>query len=101
MLRMWRRSIASVGMTLATALLSLTMAKAESAPDNPSWSYWAAEFAKTFHDQTTIPGQTELPNISALGYARSPHSDAAVQRLPQRPLPAVDGVNAKIDGYGG
>jgi hypothetical protein len=59
-------------------------------------------FGKTLRDQTAMSSQTEWPDASALGYARSSHSDAAaVQWLPQQPLPGVDGINAKIAGYGG
>jgi hypothetical protein len=58
----------------------------------------ATEFAKTVRDQSTVSGQTGWPDGSALGYARPPRSDGW---LPQQPLPAVDGINAKIDGYGG
>jgi hypothetical protein len=103
MLRVLSQSIASVGAALAAALLSLTVANAETAPDNTSWNYWATEvFGKTLRDQTAMSSQTEWPDASALGYARSSHSDAAaVQWLPQQPLPAVDGINAKIAGYGG
>jgi hypothetical protein len=102
MLRLSRQSIASIGTALAVALISLTVAKADSASDNMSWSSWADVFTKNLRDQTAISSQTEWPDASALGYARSPRSDAAaVQWLPQQPFPAVDGINAKIDGYGG
>jgi hypothetical protein len=78
------------------------MANAESASDNMSWSSWADVFIKSVHDQTANSGQTDWSDVSALGYARSARSDAAAVRwLPQQPLPAVDGINAKIDGYGG
>jgi hypothetical protein len=93
--------IASVGAAFLAALLSFSAANAESTSDNMSWGSWADVFAKNVHDQTAISGQPDWSDVSALGYARSTRSDAAaVRRLPQ-PLPAVDGINAKIDGYGG
>jgi hypothetical protein len=103
MLRVSRQSVTSVGTALAVALLSLTVANAESAPDNLSWSSWAEVFARNFRDQTAtaISSQTEWPDVPALGYARSPRSDAAAMRWLPQPLPAVDGINAKIDGFGG
>src|ERR1700730_1876944 len=101
-MRLSRQRISLVGAAFVAALLSLSMANADSASDNTSWSSWADVFTKTLHDQTAVSGQTEWPDASALGYARSPRSDAAAARwLPQQPLPAVDGINAKIDGYGG
>jgi len=102
MLRLSRQSIASFGAALAVALLSLTVAKADSASDNMSWSSWADVFTKNLHDETAVSSQTEWPDASVLGYARSPRSDAAAVRwLPQQPLPAVDGINGKIAGFGG
>jgi hypothetical protein len=78
------------------------MANAESAPDNTPLSYWAADiFAKTVRDDTAIPDQTEWRDFSALGYARSGRSDAAAVRWLPQPLPAVDGINGKIAGFGG
>jgi hypothetical protein len=101
MLRVLRQSIAP-GAALAAALLSLSVANAESAAETP-WSYWETEvFANRLRDQTANSRQTEWPDASALGYARPPRSDpAAVRWLPQQPLPAVEGINAKIDGFGG
>jgi len=102
MSRLSRQSIASVGTAFAVALLSLTAAKADSASDNMSWSSWADVFTKNLRDQTAMSNQTDWPDASALGYASSPRSDAAAVRwLPQQPLPAVDGINGKIAGYGG
>jgi hypothetical protein len=101
-MRLSRRLIASVGAAVVAGFLPLAMAKAESASDNPSWSSWADVFTKSVHDQTAVSGQSDWSDVSALGYARSARSDtAAVQWLPPQPLPAVDGINAKIDGYGG
>jgi hypothetical protein len=91
-----------VGAALVAGVLLFSTANAESASDNMSWSSWADVFTKNIHDQTAISGQSGWPDASALGYARSSRSDAAaVQWLPQQPLPAVDGINAKIDGFGG
>jgi hypothetical protein len=78
------------------------MANAESASDEMSWSSWADTFTKNIHDQTATSTQADWLDASALGYARSARSDAAaVSWLPLQPLRAVDGINAKIDGYGG
>jgi hypothetical protein len=65
-------------------------------------SYSAAEiFAKTLRDKTAAVDETIWSDFSALGYARSRRSStAAVSWLPP-PMAAVDGFNAKIDGYGG
>jgi hypothetical protein len=94
--------IASIRGALVAGLLSLSMANAESAPDNTPLSYWAADiFAKTVRDDTAIPDQTEWRDFSALGYARSGRSDAAAVRWLPQPLPAVDGINGKIAGFGG
>jgi hypothetical protein len=82
-------------------LLSLSSAKAESISDTMPLSYSAAEiFAKTLRDQTADTDETIWSDFSALGYAKSSRAAPAVQWLPQ-PMPAVDGFNAKIDGYGG
>jgi len=83
------------------ALLSLSVANAESASDNMSWSSWADVSTKSVHDQTATSGQTDWADASALGYARSARPDAAAVRWLPQPLPAVDGINAKIDGFGG
>jgi hypothetical protein len=100
--RLSRRLIASVGAAVIAGFLPLAMAKAESASDNPSWSSWADVFTKSVHDQTAVSGQSDWSDVSALGYARSARSDtAAVQWLPPQPLPAVDGINGKINGFGG
>jgi hypothetical protein len=93
--RLSRQSIASIGAAFVAALLSLSMANAESASDNTQWRNWDEVFAQV------LPRQTDWLDAPALGYARPMRSDAAVQWLPQRPLPAVDGINGKIDGWGG
>jgi hypothetical protein len=97
-----RRSTASVAGAIGLALLSLATASAESTSDNTSWTYWATEvFGKTLRDQTAASSQTEWSDFSALGYARSKRSDDVAVRWLPPPMPAVDGINAKIDGYGG
>jgi len=94
--------MACVGAALVGALLSLSVANAESASDNTSWSSWADVFTKSVRDQTAVSDQNDWSDVSALGYARATRSDAAAVRwLPQQPLPAVDGINGKIAGFGG
>jgi hypothetical protein len=100
-MRLSRQHIASVGATLVAGLLSLSTANAESTSDTQSWASWADVFTKNVHDQTAISGQTEWPDVSALGYAKSARSDAVDVRWLPQPLPAVDGINAKINGFGG
>jgi hypothetical protein len=88
-----RQSIASVGAAVALALLSLTVANADSASDNAP-PHWDEVFAQVLGDQTAVS--------TALGYAKPPRSNAAaVPWVPPQQMPAVDGINAKIDGYGG
>jgi hypothetical protein len=78
------------------------MANAQSVPDAVPLSYSAAEiFAKVLRDQPAAADETAWSDFSALAYAQSRRSSpAGLQWLPQ-PMPAVDGLNAKIDGYGG
>jgi hypothetical protein len=94
------RSIASVGTALAVALLSLAVANAGSASDNTAPN-WDEVFAQVVGDQATRK-QNEWQDFSALGYAKPRRSDtAAVPWVPPQQMPAVDGINAKIAGYGG
>jgi hypothetical protein len=102
-----RQFIAPIGAAVVAALLSLSMANAESVSDDTSSRDWARDvFAKTLRDktirdQTAISDQTQWSDVSALSYAKSkPSGPPAATWLPQ-PMPAVDGINAKIDGYGG
>ena len=90
------------GAAAVAGLLSVSMANAQSVPDATPLGYSAAEiFAKVLRDQTVAAEETEWSDFSALAYAQSRRSSpAGVQWLPQ-PMPAVDGFNAKIDGYGG
>ena len=91
-----------IGAAAVAGLLSLSMANAESVSDNTSSSYWARDvFAKTLRDQTAISDQTQWPDVSALSYAKSARSRPPTATWLPQPMPAVDGINAKIDGYGG
>jgi len=94
--------IMCAGAAVVAGLLSLSMANAQSVPDAAPLRYSAAEiFAKILRDPTAAADETEWSDFSALAYAQSRRSSpAGVQWLPQ-PMPAVDGFNAKIDGYGG
>ena len=101
MLRVSRQFMASVGAAVVAGLLSLSMANAESVSDNTSSHRAADVFAKILRDQTAISDQTRLSDISALSYARSGRSSLPTATWLRQPMPAVDGINAKIDGYGG
>jgi hypothetical protein len=102
MVRLDRQYIMCAGAAVVAGLLSVSIANAQSVPDTMPLSYSAAEiFAKTVRDQPAAADETEWSDFSALAYAQSRRSSpAGVQWLPQ-PLPAVDGFNGKIDGYGG
>jgi hypothetical protein len=92
----------SVGAALIVGFLSLSMANAEGMSDSTSLSYWAADiFASAVRDDTAASGETEWSDVSALGYARSGRSGAPGVRWLTQPMPAVDGINAKIAGFGG
>jgi hypothetical protein len=84
-------------------LLSLSMANAESMPDAAPPSHSAADiFANAVPDERgMILDETKWSDFPALGYARSDRSNPAAIRWFPQPLPAVDGINAKIDGFGG
>ena len=102
MVRWDRQYIMCAGAAVVAGLLSVSIANAQSVPDATPLSYSAAQiFAKTLRDQPAAADETEWSDFSALAYAQSRRSaPAGVQWLPQ-PMPAVDGFNAKIDGYGG
>ncbi len=101
MLRVLRQSVASAGAALVAALLSFSVANAQSASDSTPPRNWDEVFAQVVGDQTAVWKPSEWQDFAALGYAKSKRSDAAaVQWLPQ-PLPAVDGINGKIAGFGG
>jgi hypothetical protein len=100
MLRVLSQSIASVGTALAAALLSLTVANAGSASDNTTPN-WDEVFAQVLGDQTARK-RNDWRDFSALGYAKPLRSNiAAVPWVPPQQMPAVDGINGKIAGYGG
>ena len=65
-MRFARQRISSVGAAVVAALLSLSVANAESASDNTSWSSWADIFTNSIHDQTAVSGQTDWSDVSAL-----------------------------------
>jgi len=99
--RLSRQFIASIGGAIVIGL-SLSMANAESTPDDTPPSHWAADiFAKAIRDDTAISDQNEWSDLSARAYAGSPRSDAAAVRWLPEPMPAVDGINGKIAGFGG
>src|SRR5262249_6428131 len=102
MVRLVSQFMASAAAAVVAAVLSLSSAKADSISDTMPLSYSAAEFfAKILRDQTADTDDTIWSVFSALGYAKSSRAaPAAVQWLPPA-MPAVDGFNAKIDGYGG
>ena len=99
MLHVLRHGIASAGAAVVAALVSV--ANAQSASDSTPPRNWDEVFAQVVGDQTAIWNRSESQDFAALGYAKSRRSDpTAVQGLPQ-PLPAVDGINGKIAGFGG
>jgi len=102
MVRLDRQYIMCAGAAVVAGLLFVSLANAQSVPDTVPLSYSTAQiFAKALRDQTAAADETEWSDFSALAYAQSRRSSpAGVQWLPQ-PMPAVDGFNAKIDGYGG
>ena len=70
-----------------------SQANADSASDNAP-PHWDEVFAQVLGDQTAVS--------TALGYVKPSRSNAAaVPWVPPQQMPAVDGINAKIDGYGG
>jgi hypothetical protein len=101
MVRVGRQYIMCAGAAVVAGLLFVSLANVQSVADTVPLSYSAAEiFAKTLRDQPAAADETEWSDFSALAYAQSRRSaPAGVQWLPQ-PLPAVDGVNGKIEGYG-
>ena len=102
MLRVSCQSIASFGTALAVALLSLTVANAQSTSNNTPPRNWDEVFAQAARDQTAVWKQSDWPDTSVLGYAKPPRSDvASAPWAPPQQMPAVDGINAKVDGYGG
>jgi hypothetical protein len=98
---MWHQFTALVGAAVA-GLLSLSLANAKDISDDMSSSYWAVDvFDKALRDQAATPDQAQWSDVSALSYVKAKRSGAPVATWLPPPMPAVDGVNAKIDGYGG
>jgi hypothetical protein len=89
------------GAAVVAALFSLSVANAESASDNASAPNWDEVFAQVLPNKTSISRQTDWLDDSALAYAKSKPSSTTPALWLAQPLPAVDGFNAKIDGYGG
>src|SRR5262245_40807384 len=99
-MRMWREFKASVG-AVVVAFLSLSAANAGSILNDPSSNDWAADiFAKAVREQAAVADQTQS-DLTALSYAKARRAIAPAATWLPRPMPAVDGINAKIDGYGG
>jgi hypothetical protein len=69
--------------------------------DNASAPNWDEVFAQVLPDKTSISHQNDWLDDSALAYAKSKPSSTTPALWLAQPLPAVDGFNAKIDGYGG
>jgi hypothetical protein len=100
-MRVLHQNIASAGAALVAALLLLSVANAQSASDSTPPRNWDEVFAQVVGDQTAVWKQSEWQDFAALGYAKSKRSDAAGVRWLPQPLPAVDGINGKIAGFGG
>jgi hypothetical protein len=96
------RYMASVGGAIVVGLFSVSFANAQSMPNTAPQSYSTANiFAKTLREPIATADETAWSDFPALAYAKSrPSAPAGVQWLPQ-PLPAVDGINGKIAGFGG
>src|SRR5262245_58435823 len=92
--------MASVGGALVLGVLSLSMANDQRLlvpmPLRHSSAYI---FANAVRDDAAILGESS--DVSALGYARSKRSSTPDVRWLPQPLPAVDGINGKIAGFGG
>jgi hypothetical protein len=101
MLRVLRQTIASAGAALFAMLLSLLVANAQSASDSTPPRNWDEVFAQVVGNERAVWKQSEWQDFAALGYAKSKRSDAAAAPWLPQPLPAVDGFNAKIAGFGG
>jgi hypothetical protein len=84
------------------ACFSLSLAHAKDISDDMSSSYWAVGvFDKALRDQAAAPDPAQWSDVSALGYPKAKRSGAPAAAWLPPPMPAVDGINAKIDGYGG
>jgi hypothetical protein len=91
-----------VGVVLGIALLSLAQAHAQNwDTDKPATDTAANVFAPTVRADRSGMSQREWLDASALSYASAGRLPAAPAPPRAPPLPAVDGINAKIDGFGG
>jgi hypothetical protein len=89
---------AAIGCALfAIGLLSGPTVHAQSVSTNE----WARDvFGVAIRDQK-VTSDEDWPDFAALSYARQARSAPAPVAWAPQPMPAVDGINAKIDGYGG
>jgi hypothetical protein len=89
---------AAIGCALfAIGLLSGPTVNAQSVSPNE----WARDvFGVTIRDQK-VTSDEDWSDLAALSYARQARSAPAPVAWAPQPMPAVDGINAKIDGYGG
>jgi hypothetical protein len=83
--------------------LTPAAANAQSMVDKTPVTYAAADiFSAIIADDFALLEPSEGWESSALAYAKSQRSRTAEPaRWLTRPMPAVDGINGKIDGYGG
>jgi hypothetical protein len=88
----------SAGAVVAATLIPLSIAHAGST-DEPSPRNWDEIFNEVIYDKGTT-SNPEWFDVSTSAYARPARSYPAPVPLAQ-PLPAVDGINGKIDGFGG
>jgi hypothetical protein len=100
MLRVRRDCVAGVAAAIVVALSSPS-ANAQSMADKTPVTYAAADvFSAIIADDFAL---LEGADFSALAYAKSQRSGTAepARWLIPPPMPAVDGINGKIDAYGG
>ncbi len=100
-MRVSRRYTACVGAAVAVGLLLLSSANAQSVLDILPLSYSTAENSAKSGGQPATANEIVWSDFSALGYVESRRSSRAGMPSLPPPMPAVDGLNAKIDGYGG
>ena len=100
------RSMASVGGAVCPRTISRSQWRTEpkARPTTRRWSYSAGWRGFQDPSRSNRPlGPERWSDFSALGYARSRAfgDDAGRTSWLPPPMPAVDGINGKIDGYGG
>ena len=83
-------------------MLSLSVANGQSASNYASSSGDLASqiFGKAVQDGTAVSDRDWL-DFSTLGYANAARSNPTPVRWAPQPLPAVDGINGKVDAFGG